>query len=126
MKTKICMLNILSTSGSAADFTWTNPMSITSSVVGNAYAEHSGEDFSKYLTARDFGFAVPTGATIDGILVNIAKSSDNSVVVDYSASLVTNTTVSPMAFVGSNKSIDGVVWPSSGVTSAASALVARV
>lgn len=54
-----------SSAGTAA---WTNPGNATANDGSNA--EFNGStDFTQYLKATDFGFAIPAGATIDGILV---------------------------------------------------------
>ncbi len=37
----------------------------------------SGYEYSNYLNATNFGFTIPTGAVIDGILVGVEKKSDS-------------------------------------------------
>lgn len=42
-----------------------------------------GSGTSKYLRASNFGFAIPTGATIDGIVVTIGKKSATTDAANY-------------------------------------------
>ncbi len=60
-------------------YSWTNPGNIVSS--DDTYAStgtgHSSAD-SNYLKATNFGFSIPTGATIDGILVAVEKYVTNT------------------------------------------------
>ncbi|MCA9390188.1 DUF2341 domain-containing protein, partial [candidate division WWE3 bacterium] len=61
----------------AGTYTWTNPNDAASSNDVNAYVYKSppGLGFtSYYLKATDFGFSIPSSATIDGIEVNVEKS----------------------------------------------------
>src|SRR5262249_35446820 len=58
----------------AGSLTWSNPTNITSS--NNSYATRvmSGTTVTQYLRASNFGFALPAGATILGIVVEIERS----------------------------------------------------
>ena len=65
---------------------WSNPDRAKSLADGNATAVLSSLGVSHYLKATNFGFSIPTGATIDGILAEINKNfaggyfpKDNSV-----------------------------------------------
>lgn len=45
-------------------------------------------DISNYLTATGFGFAIPTGATIDGIVVEWERSGAASVIEDEAVRII--------------------------------------
>lgn len=58
---------------------WSNPSNAAAS--DNAYAIYTlsaGNRPSHYLKATNFGFSIPSGATIDGIIVEIEKSTGGS------------------------------------------------
>ena len=59
---------------------WTNPDN--AKVSDNVYATVSliGIGISHYLKATNFGFSIPTGATINGILVEIEKKDISAAV----------------------------------------------
>ena len=50
---------------------WANPSNAGSS--NDSYATRTLSGVSDYLRATNFGFAIPSGATIDGILVEVEK-----------------------------------------------------
>ena len=92
--------------------TWSNPTNIyladgtdVASVIGAAEATV----YSHYLKATDFKFAIPDGATIDGIIVEYnEKASTNSAskyVADTALKLVVDNTV-----VGDNKATTSTKW----------------
>ena len=58
--------------------TWTSPGSVTVSDNTRATVTLSGGAQSQYLVASSFGFAIPAGATIDGIVVEVEKSSSSA------------------------------------------------
>lgn len=63
---------------------WSNPTRVVAN--DNSYATWFilGPGNSRYLYAKTFNFAIPTGATIDGIVVNIGRKADTaSAVKDY-------------------------------------------
>ena len=72
----------------------------------------SGTPATHYLKATAFGFAIPSGATINGIQVGITRKASNNAKFEYSSdnivSLVKGGTVS-----GDNKFNAGVKWPTS-------------
>lgn len=74
---------------------WSNPGNAASS--NDSYASAiapSGESLSNYLKATNFGFAIPAGATINGVVVEIeARQEFNLGVVDEGARLVKAGTV---------------------------------
>jgi hypothetical protein len=62
--------------------------------------------YSRYLYASNFGFNIPTGATIDGVTVDIYRSPGNvSSVADSSVRLVQNSLPA-----GANRALAGT-WP---------------
>lgn len=96
---------------------WSNPSNAASS--NDTYAESvalgSAIVTTNYLKSVNFGFSVPSGATIDGIVVEIErKASAGSAsinVVDQTVKLVKNGTV-----VGTNKADTALKWPTSDTT----------
>jgi len=73
------------TGGGTVD--WTNPGNITSSDDNRATAVLGKGDTSYYLKGTDFGFSIPSDATIQGIKVEIEKSiaeATNQYTYDYS------------------------------------------
>lgn len=52
---------------------WSNPTNAASSDDSRASAT-VGPDDTNYLKATNFGFSIPTGATIDGIVVEVERS----------------------------------------------------
>jgi hypothetical protein len=97
----------------AGTVSWTNPTNITSSDDSWAYANTGpiGSPFSttsQYLFATNFGFAIPTGATIDGIEVSIERfrfTTATGSVTDNTVSLIIAGTVS-----GDNKAGEAGGW----------------
>jgi len=70
---------------------WTNPADAASSNDIKAYVTFASSGItSHYLKATNFGFAIPTRATIDGILVEIEKMNtpDYPGVIDNSVKIV--------------------------------------
>lgn len=90
---------------------WANPNNITlndSSPTGNhavASGNFSSATSSNYLRASNFGFTVPTGATIDGIVVDIRGRDGNAQAQDSIVRLVD----ASGTIVGDNKSA-GASW----------------
>lgn len=89
---------------------WTSPGNCKTS--NNTYTQCfgiSGTQFSNYLKATNFGFSIPGGATIDGILVEIERyASHNSASLfayDEVVKLVKNGTV-----VGTNLGVLVTKW----------------
>ena len=56
------------------DLTWSNPSNITTSDGSHANTTAGAAANTHYLKATNFGFSVPGGATIDGIVVEIERS----------------------------------------------------
>ncbi|PJE40783.1 MAG: hypothetical protein CUR32_10350 [Flavobacterium sp.] len=57
---------------------WNNIGNITADDLNYATAALAGNETSRYLRARDFGFTIPTGATITGITANIMRQSSSN------------------------------------------------
>lgn len=89
-----------------AGISWTSPNNIKGS--DNVYA------IGTYLgiTAKGYGFDIPAGATIDGIVVNIERkrtkqfSSSTGIVYDSMAALVINGTYNPTT----NRAVNWTQW----------------
>ena len=56
---------------------WNNLGNITADDLNYATAALTGNETSRYLRARDFGFTIPTGATITGITATIMRQSNS-------------------------------------------------
>jgi hypothetical protein len=87
---------------------WSNPTNAASSNDSDASAAYSGGNAqSHYLKATNFGFAIPAGATIDGVVVEIerAKSGIAHAIRDAVVSLVKGGSVS-----GNNKADLVTAW----------------
>lgn len=82
---------------------WSNPSNAVSSDDSYATATSSGTQTSHYLKATNFGFSIPTGATISGIFVEIERKSPD-VAVDSTLKLSKAGTIS-----GDNKA-SGTNW----------------
>ncbi len=92
------------TSGSPA---WTSPGSITASDDVRAQCGVAALGTSGTLKATSFGFAIPAGATINGITVAIERRSTSaSVIKDSTIQLLKAGTAA-----GSNKADTGTFWP---------------
>ena len=90
---------------SGSGLSWTSPGNATSSNGADSTAE-TESDTTKKLLATDFGFSIPTGATIDGIVVEVEQASDEGCVDDV-ASIVKGGVL-----VGTDKAKPGN-WPAS-------------
>ncbi|MBA7652829.1 hypothetical protein ES703_60668 [subsurface metagenome] len=67
---------------------WTTPTNIYTSNNVYAWAGLSRNDITYWLRATTFGFAIPDGATIDGIVVEIEKKATGNGVIDNSVKIV--------------------------------------
>lgn len=56
---------------------WTNPGNAT--VSDDSYATNASTIFTQYLKATDYGFSIPTDATIDGIEMHVELHADFNV-----------------------------------------------
>lgn len=97
------------TAGTGADdsavgtVTWSNPGNVTAS--DNTYATAAvNSTTSHYLKATNFGFSIPAGSTIDGVVVEWERKANTGGAVDNSVKLVKAGSVT-----GSDKST-GAWW----------------
>lgn len=98
-----------STIGSVA---WSSPGNAAASDDSRATATiGSGLTPSEYLLATNFGFSIPTGATIDGITVTVERSSTQANRVSTNAVRIVKGGV-----IGSTDKADGANWPTSDAT----------
>lgn len=77
-----------STDSSAGTFNWANASGITAEGGGSASVGLGNGQTSIYLVATGFGFSVPAGATINGVLVEWKRSADRSGISDAAVRLV--------------------------------------
>lgn len=92
--------------------TWSNPGNAAANDASYATAtDNVSTTNSFYLKATNFGFTIPTGATIDGIVVEIdRKCSDDS--SDYCTDNIVR--LQKSSFQGDNKAIGSAThWPTS-------------
>lgn len=92
-------------------FSWTAPATIVSS--NNAWASvsigGSGTVTTNYIKATNFGFSIPSGVTIDGIIVEIERKQSptaEGLCKDVNVKLVKGGTVS-----GNNNADTSTNWP---------------
>ena len=113
----------LTDDNSAGTETWSNPSNASSS--NNSYAtaapNSTGTDTSHYLKVTNFGFSIPTGATINGVMVGIErkcnKNSAQDFTIDRELKLVVGGTITGNDLSsggGSFASADK--WPTSDIT----------
>ena len=90
---------------------WTNPGGITADDSSYAQCSLGGSAVSHYLWATNFGFGIPTGATINGVQVSVLRESSSSStsnnIQDNVVSLIKGGAVT-----GSNKAT-ATYWPDS-------------
>lgn len=90
---------------------WTSPSNAASS--NNSYvtatSSGTGEWLTNYIKATNFGFSIPGGATIDGIIVEVERkaltNNGTQFIVDNSVKLVKGGTIS-----GSEKADTSTKW----------------
>lgn len=105
---------------SGSDYAFQNPVNVLTNDNTVASAASLASLFNKttdYLQVKDFGFNIPTAASICGIEAQIVKSADDidiliigAWVKDYNVRIIKNN-----ALEGTNKA-DGTEWPSSSTT----------
>ena len=87
--------------------TWLNPSNAGASDNADASFTPSGDgERSHYLKATNFGFSIPSGATINGIVVEIERSESGGFTTDEVVKIVKGGTVS-----GNNKADTVTAWP---------------
>jgi hypothetical protein len=90
-------------------FPWTNPANAAASDNVYAVADNSYSDGSHYLKATGFGFSIPQGSQIVGIVVGVErKAVSGTSVHDGSVRLVIGNVVT-----GSDYAATGTAWPTS-------------
>ncbi len=96
-------------SNSTGSISWTAPGNITT--VGSPYATAllGAGDISHYIKGTNYGFNIPSNATVDGIAVEIRRnSSSNNLgfgVQDNIVRMIKNGTI-----LGNNKAVTGTTW----------------
>lgn len=95
-------------------YAWDNvtAASLNDTVYASASMPAATQGATHYLYAQNFGFAIPTNATINGISASVNRyalySAAARYVWDYNVSLIKGT-----ATTGSNKAYNVLKWPSS-------------
>jgi len=93
---------------SVGSIAWSSPSNAQTSDDSRATASLGANEISHYLKATGFGFNIPTGASIDGIQVDVERNGGSSgKISDNSVRLVQNGTIA-----GDDKSAVEA-WPSS-------------
>lgn len=95
---------------SVGSITWNNTNNIFTSDNSKALSDNlNNGDITYYLTATNFGFTIPTGASIDGIQVSIERDDNSGVggIKDNSVKLIKNGVIS------GNDLAAGATWPNS-------------
>lgn len=97
--------------GSESANDWTNPGNIGADDAAEAQitaATYDANDISFRLKGRGFGFSIPAGATIDGIVVEIERRAFAGGAEDFRVQLLDEAGV----VVGENKAVVDPDWPS--------------
>lgn len=94
---------VVSVSGSG-DVAWTDPSNATANDFNVAQVFLGSGNQSEEIEATDFGFSIPSTATIDGIRVYVSRYSMGTV-TDALAKLISGS-----SYVGDDKSV-GTTWP---------------
>lgn len=95
-------------SGNAQGVAWVNPNNVKVSDVSYTTVELDQQS-SERLLCTNFGFTIPVGATIDGVLLEVQQKSDQTGVIrDHSVTLTKNGTTGS----GSDKAT-ATQWPAS-------------
>lgn len=88
---------------------WATPGNVTADDAAKASTDAVGAATSQYLHATNFGFAIPAGSTIDGIVARVQRSrAGASAVTDQTIQLIVGGTRS-----GDNKADTITNWPTS-------------
>ena len=100
---------------SAGTTPWTNPGNIAANDSAYAVATNvAASSTSQYLNASNFGFSIPTGATINGITVvvdRMGSSTSSGGIRDLSVQLLKGG-----ARIGNDKANTTTNWPTTGAT----------
>ena len=94
---------------------WANPTNVVSDNATEASitaSTYDSPDISQLLVCSNFGFTIPSGATIDGITVEIDRRSIiASSGKDFRVQIATGTGFGDL--VGDNKAVPATIWPTS-------------
>lgn len=99
----------ISSDSSVGTVSWSNPSNAGASDDSDATATSGSTATTHYLWSVGFGFSIPGGSTIDGILVEIEKQSGSSPfgnIKDSTVRLIIGGSLS-----GDNKANTGISWP---------------
>lgn len=103
------------TNQSTTGVDWSDPSNITTSDDNRATALLTGtlalNRNSGLLFASNFGFSIPAGATIDGILVEIERSVSSTSGNPHDASITLSTNAAQSGVGGDDKADGATVWP---------------
>jgi len=88
---------------------WLNPSNASVADSIHTTIEGSSDDISHYLVATNFGFSIPNGATIVGIVVEYYTNTYDSIIGDASIQIVKNGNIS-----GNDNANLSVDWNSAG------------
>jgi hypothetical protein len=95
----------------AGNAAWSNTGNITADDGTSAGSFPKAGQTSQYLHATNFGFALPSGATIDGIVVRVDRLATANLITDHTIQLIIGGSRS-----GDNKADTMTTWPSSAAT----------
>lgn len=98
---------------SVGTFVWGGTGSIFTSNDVRAFATDVGGGSSNYLTAQGFGFSIPVGSSVDGIVVEIERSSNIDSGSDYIVDNVLKLIKSDGTIAGADKADRSTHWPTS-------------
>ena len=93
---------------------WVSPGNVTAddgTTASITAATYDSPDISQLLVASSFGFAIPSGATITGIIVEIDRNNAAGAASDNRVQLSTSTAFAGL--VGDNKADTATDWPAS-------------
>lgn len=93
---------------------WINPGNITASDDSRSTAALTGSAslrFTQYLIASNFGFSIPSGATIDGILVEIERSATTTSGSPRDLIVQLTDDAASTGLAGDNKADTATTWP---------------
>lgn len=94
--------------------TWNSPGNITASDNTRSdsnYTSGAGTFYTNYLKATNFGFSIPAGATIEGIVVEVEKLSDGNTANYYAYD--TEIKIIKGGTIGSTNKATATHWPTS-------------
>jgi hypothetical protein len=100
-----------STSNAVGTRDWTNPDNIKANdgAIAACQGVSTGTSYSYYLKGTNFGFAIPAGATIDGILFELERARQNVALTGIYDSEV-KIIKADGSIGGTNKAVTGTNW----------------